>query len=488
MEEDVSVAVVGAGPAGLAALRALTAAGLDAVAFERGARVGGVWTLEDRPTAAYRLAAPDHQPRAHGVRRAPDAAGHARLPEPRRGRASGSRTTSSASSLRDASGSAPRSTHARRRPDGGWELAVGTGGERVRRARRRQRPQRGRRAGPTRRIRASSPASSCTRSTTTTPADFAGRSVLVVGMGNSAMDIATDVSHFAARDAAVRRAAAAGSSPSACSASPPTRSSGRGSPSTSRGGCASRSRRRCCRLTVGRPEDVGLPAPDRRPVPVAPDDLRHDRLADRPRRDRAEAGDRGARRRRRALHRRQPRGGRRDRLVHGLPRRRSRSSTQALVGARPAGAAALQARPPPRRAGPLLRRADAVDRLGVPDPRAPVDSCSPSHLTGRWAPPRRARDARRLPSGAPRARSAAGAPHGRPTMRVDFDAYMHELGVELERGRRAGGAGVTRTAIVTGASGAIGSALVGGAARRAAGRVAGLDLEADATAGCSRAT
>src|SRR5215212_10167666 len=48
------VAVVGAGPAGLAALRALTARGLDATAFERGGRVGGVWTLEDRPTASYR--------------------------------------------------------------------------------------------------------------------------------------------------------------------------------------------------------------------------------------------------------------------------------------------------------------------------------------------------------------------------------------------------------------------------------------------------
>ena len=50
------LAVVGAGPAGLATLRALTARGFDAVAFERRPCVGGVWALHDdeRPTAAYR--------------------------------------------------------------------------------------------------------------------------------------------------------------------------------------------------------------------------------------------------------------------------------------------------------------------------------------------------------------------------------------------------------------------------------------------------
>src|SRR6185503_3698511 len=48
------IAIVGAGASGLAALRALTAKGLDATAYERGGAIGGVWTLEDRPTAAYR--------------------------------------------------------------------------------------------------------------------------------------------------------------------------------------------------------------------------------------------------------------------------------------------------------------------------------------------------------------------------------------------------------------------------------------------------
>src|SRR4051794_1209472 len=51
---DRRVVVVGAGASGLAALRALGAKGLDAIAYERGGAIGGVWTLEGRPTAAYR--------------------------------------------------------------------------------------------------------------------------------------------------------------------------------------------------------------------------------------------------------------------------------------------------------------------------------------------------------------------------------------------------------------------------------------------------
>ena len=76
------MAIVGAGPSGLAALRALTAAGIDAVAYERGGRIGGIWSLEDRPTAAYRsLHLITSRPRTEFAELA-DARRHPRLPEP----------------------------------------------------------------------------------------------------------------------------------------------------------------------------------------------------------------------------------------------------------------------------------------------------------------------------------------------------------------------------------------------------------------------
>jgi hypothetical protein len=58
-----------------------------------------------------------------------------------------------------------------------------------------------------------------------------------------------------------------------------------------------------------------------------------------------------------------------------------------------------------------------------------------AHLAGEWAPPSpgemRADCARR------RGRAVRRwGEHGRPSMRVDFDGFMHELGTELERGRR----------------------------------------------------
>ena len=54
MSELPRVAVVGAGPAGLTALAALTAADIDAVAFERADRPGGLWAYGAPLSGAYR--------------------------------------------------------------------------------------------------------------------------------------------------------------------------------------------------------------------------------------------------------------------------------------------------------------------------------------------------------------------------------------------------------------------------------------------------
>jgi hypothetical protein len=57
------------------------------------------------------------------------------------------------------------------------------------------------------------------------------------------------------------------------------------------------------------------------------------------------------------------------------------------------------------------------------------------YLAGRWAPPppaeMRAETVRRRQ----RALKRWGE-HGRPSMRVDFDLYMHELAEEIEAGRK----------------------------------------------------
>src|SRR3954468_18618184 len=120
------VAVVGAGASGLAALRALTAKGFDATAYERGGAIGGVWTLEGRPTAAYRslhlitsrartefaefpmpAGTPDYPARA-------DVGGYLEAYAGPFGPRAPGRL-----------GAEVR--HARRRPEGGWELELASG-------------------------------------------------------------------------------------------------------------------------------------------------------------------------------------------------------------------------------------------------------------------------------------------------------------------------------------------------------------------------
>ena len=193
------LAVVGAGPSGLAALRALGAAGIDAVAFERRPLIGGVWSLDhEQPTAAYRSlhlitskartefgelpmpdGTPDYPSRDEVARYLEDYARRFDLLD------------------RIRLGNGVR--EARRLPGGGWEVTPDEGEpERFdglvaanghnEDARWPEPPYPGEFDG--RQLHALDYRE---------PEEFRDQSVLVVGMGNSAMDIATDVSHFASR-------------------------------------------------------------------------------------------------------------------------------------------------------------------------------------------------------------------------------------------------------------------------------------------------
>ena len=332
----------------------------------------------------------------------------------------------------------------------------------------------------------SSPASSCTRSTSARAGTSRAGDVMVVGMGNSAMDIATDLSHFAARTLlSVRRG----------SWVIPKRLLGKPADQVIRPWVAVHVPWRLrqpiaqtlLKLTVGRPEDVGLPGARGRAVPVAPDDLRHDRLAHRARRDHAEAGDRGARARRRAVHRRHARGRRRDRVVHGLPRddpvprprarrrgpaRRCASTSASCTSTAATCSSSGSCSRPARRS-----RSSSASR-----------SCSPSTSTGRWAPPSPQRMRADAELRFRRARGALGRP--RPADDARRLRRLHARARGRDRARaRAGGAGrrVSRRAIVTGAGGAIGSALVD-ALRERGWEVVGLDLAAAPRRASSPAT
>ena len=475
------MAIVGAGPSGLAALRALTARASTPSAYERGGRVGR--RLDARGPADRRLplAAPDHEPRAHRVRRA------ARCPTgtpdyPSRD-AVGRYLEELRRALRAArahpAGRRGRA-RARRRDGGGWELELGGGRARARRrARRRQRPQRACRSGPTRRTRASSTASSCTRSTTATPTASRGRRVLVVGMGNSAMDIATDLSHVAERTLlSVRHG----------SWVIPKRLLGKPADQVIRPWVAVHVPWRLrqplsqllLRVTVGPPERYGLPAPRARPVPGPPDDLRHDPQPHQPRADRAQAGHRGARP---ATACASPTAREEPvdaivwctgyRVAMPVPRP-TRSSAPTRASCRSTSACCTSTRDD-------LFFVGLMQSTGSAFPIVERQSqLLAEHLTGTLgaavAERRCAPTAERR-----RRRGAAALGRARPARRCAWTStrYMHELGAASSRadGREHGAAGVSRRALVTGASGAFGTALR--ARLRARGwQVAGLDLRA----------
>jgi hypothetical protein len=432
MEEDVRVAVVGAGPAGLAALRALTAAGIDAVAYERGARVGGVWTLEHRPTAAYdSLHLITSRPRTEFAEH-PMPAGTPDYPS----REAVGRWLEDYVTRFGLGGRIRLSTpveDARRRPGGGWELRLGAAGERAAAevlvvasghnevARWPDPPYPGAFAGE--QLHALDYEGA---------AGFAGRRVLVVGMGNSALDIATDLSHHAARTLlSVRHG----------SWIIPKRLLGRPADQVISPWAAVHVPWRLrqpiaeglLRLTAGRPESVGLPPPSGglfRSHPTISDTIvsriAHGEVAPKPG---IEALD-----------------GDGVRFADG-----SREVVDAIVwctGYRVTVPflAPAHTGPDPQQL-PLYKR---VLHLDVPDLyfvglMQSTGSAFPilerqselvaGHLAGSWAPPRRAR-MRADCEWRYRAALRRWGPHGRPRMRVDFDRFMHELGAELERGRR----------------------------------------------------
>src|SRR3954453_2226479 len=192
------VAVVGAGASGLAALRGLTAKGFDAIAYERGRAIGGVWTLEEPPTAAYRSlhlitsrartefadfpmppGTPDYPARDEVGRYLVAYATHHGLHD------------------RVRLGNGVR--HARRRAGGGWELELddGTSAEAdvlVAANGHNELP-----SWPDPPYPGEFSGAQLHALDYREADDFRDRHVLVVGMGNSAMDIATDLSHVAAR-------------------------------------------------------------------------------------------------------------------------------------------------------------------------------------------------------------------------------------------------------------------------------------------------
>jgi hypothetical protein len=428
------VAIVGAGPAGLAALRALTAAGIDAVAFERGARVGGVWTLEERPTAAYaslhlitskaRTEFAEH-PMPPDMPDYPSRDAVGRWLE----------TYAERFGLYDRIRLGEEVTAARRSPRGGWE--VDAGGQTVR---------------VDKLVVASGHNEVPNWPDPPYPGDFggdqihavdyghgadhAGQRVLVVGMGNSAMDIATDLSHHADRTLlSVRHG----------SWIIPKRMLGKPADQVIKPWAAVHVPWRLrqpiaqtlLKLTIGPPERVGLPAPTGglfQSHPTISDTIvsRIAHGAVEPKPGIAALDGDGVR------------------FTDG-----SREAVDTIVWCTGYRVTLPFLEPglygPRPQELPLYKRILHLDEpdLAFVGLMQSTGSAFPilerqaqllaDHLTGRWAPPRpvlmRAEcDLRRRRS------LRRWGPHGRPTMRVDFDRYMRELEVEHRRGRRRAGA------------------------------------------------
>jgi hypothetical protein len=428
----VRLAVIGAGPAGLAALRALTARGFDAVAFERRPCVGGVWAIRDdeRPTAAYRSlhlitsrgrTEFDELPMPEGTPDYPSRDAVGRYLEGYAERFGLLERIRFGAGVRRAD-----------RTEAGWELEL-ENGERERfdklvvanghneEAKWPEPPYAGEFAG--RQLHALD---------YTDAEDFRDRNVLVVGMGNSAMDIATDISLVADRTYLSARHG---------TWVIPKRLLGKPADQIIKPWVAVHVPWRLrqplsqllLRLTVGRPDRYGLPEPTRglfQDHPTITDTvlsrISHGELTPKP--GIAELAPESVRF---TDGSEEPV----DAIVWCTGYRVSMPFLDdALVG------------PDPKEL-PLYKR---IFHLECPDLffiglMQSTGSAFPiverqarilaEHLAGEWKLP----DAREQRKDCERKRSYALArwgEHGRPAMRVDFDRFMHELGAELDRGRK----------------------------------------------------
>jgi hypothetical protein len=437
-ESALRIAIVGAGPSGLAALRTLSGAGFDAIAFERRARIGGVWSLDDRPTAAYRSLHLITSKARTEFAELPMPDGTPDYPS-RDAVASYMEDYATRFGLHERIRLGAGVRCARRFDEGGWEIEIENG--EVERAdalvvanghnedaRWPEPPYPGEFGGE--QLHALDYVDA---------EPFRGRHVLVVGMGNSAMDIATDISHVAERTVlSVRRG----------SWVIPKRLLGQPADQVIRPWVAVHVPWRIrqplaqllLRLAVGSPARYGLPAPERglfQAHPTISDTIlsriSHGRIEPKP--GVAElAVDRV-------------------RFVDG-----SDETIDAIVWCTGYGVAMPFLAPelvsPRPQELPLFKRIFhlELDDLFFVGFMQSTGSAFPiverqaellaAHLSGAWAlpPPATMRSdcERRMQKALRR-----WGPHGRPWMRVDYDRYMHELEQELRRGRRRRGGGTT---------------------------------------------
>ena len=428
------VAIVGAGPSGLAALRALDRAGFDATAYERGARIGGVWTLEDRPTASYRslhlitsrarTEFAEH-PMPAGTPDYPSAESVGRYLESYVERFGLTERVRLSAGVE----------RAERREGGGWELELADG------------------TGETADVLVVANGHNDVPKWPDPPypgdfdgsqehaldyddsSGYAGKRALVVGMGNSAMDIATDISYVADRTLlSVRHG----------SWVIPKRLLGRPADQVVKPWVAVNVpwRHPPAAVGVSAPGGGGAAGPLRpagaaaRALPGPPtisdtilSRISHGRIEPKPGIEEL-SGD-GVRFTDGAV---EPV----DAIVWCTGYRVAMPFLPTSWWARTRASSRLQARAAPRRGRPLLRRPHAVHRLGVPDRRAPV--AAPGRAPGRaLGPAPEGRDARRL-----RAAAARGAaPLGRHWPPVDASRLRR---LHARARARAGAGGRRRAA------------------------------------------